>query len=182
LNSSVALVCTLLVAVSGLVGRYLYTKVFSDLDGHRRSLADLMAHARIGREQGRHVSMLVPELLERMREFDAIVLEHPDGFWGSVLLPVRLAVTTRIGYWRLSRYAARHIAAQAQKSPVIRGRRRGFRRAIGKFIAQHLRCVRRVAELSSYERLFSLWHVFHLPFFYMLILTALIHVLAVHMY
>jgi hypothetical protein len=45
-----------------------------------------------------------------------------------------------------------------------------------------LKRVRRVAELGSYERMFSLWHVFHLPFFYMLVVAALIHVLAVHMY
>jgi hypothetical protein len=45
-----------------------------------------------------------------------------------------------------------------------------------------LRQIRRVAELGSYERLFSLWHVFHLPFFYILVVTALVHVLAVHMY
>jgi hypothetical protein len=45
-----------------------------------------------------------------------------------------------------------------------------------------MRRVRRVAALQSYERLFSIWHVFHLPFFYMLVVAALIHVLAVHMY
>ena len=40
----------------------------------------------------------------------------------------------------------------------------------------------RVAQFSLYERLFSLWHVFHLPFFFMLVLSACVHVLAVHMY
>ena len=38
------------------------------------------------------------------------------------------------------------------------------------------------AFLNSYERLFGLWHVFHLPFFYMLVVTAIVHVVAVHMY
>jgi hypothetical protein len=182
LNSSVALICTLLVALSGLVGRYLHTKVFSDLDGHRRSLADLMEHATINREQKRHVSVLVPQLLERMRAFDGVVLTQPDSFWASVLLPLKLAFTTRVGQFRLTSYARRHINLQARKSPVIRGRKRALKRAVAAFVAQHLRRVRRCAELASYERLFSLWHVFHLPFFYMLILTALIHVLAVHMY
>jgi hypothetical protein len=182
LNSSVALTCTLLVALSGLVGRYLHAKVYRDLDGHRRTLSGLMERAHISREQKRHVSVLVPDLLERMRDFDSVVTTQPEGFLSTILMPLKLAVTTRIGQWQLSHHARRHISLQARKSPVIRARKRELQKAISRFVAQHLRRVRRVAELGSYERLFSLWHIFHLPFFYMLVLTALIHVLAVHMY
>jgi hypothetical protein len=70
----------------------------------------------------------------------------------------------------------------ARRSDVVRAQRRELVASIGSFIDEHLRRVRRVAELGSYERLFSIWHVFHLPFFYMLVVAALIHVLAVHMY
>lgn len=182
MNSTVALVCTLLVATSGLVGRYLHARVFSDLSGHRRNLADLTARARISREQRRHVSVLAPDLLERMQAFDTAVLESPAGFFGSLLLPLKLAFTTRFAQWRLSLYARRQIRRQARRSPVIRAQRRRLCKVTTRFIAEHMRRVRRVAELGSYERLFSLWHVFHLPFFYMLVLTAILHVVAVHMY
>jgi hypothetical protein len=64
----------------------------------------------------------------------------------------------------------------------VRAQRAELERSVSRFVREHLRRVRRVAELGSWERLFSLWHVFHLPFFYMLVLAALIHVLAVHMY
>jgi hypothetical protein len=70
----------------------------------------------------------------------------------------------------------------AQRSPAVRAERRRLERSTRNFIDEHLRRVRHVAELGSYERLFSLWHVFHLPFFYMMVVAALIHVLAVHMY
>ena len=39
-----------------------------------------------------------------------------------------------------------------------------------------------MAQFSFYERLFGLWHILHLPIFFMMILSALVHVLAVHMY
>jgi hypothetical protein len=71
---------------------------------------------------------------------------------------------------------------QARRSPVVRAERKRLQRSVAAFVREHMRRVRRVAELGSYERLFSLWHVFHLPFFYMLVVAALIHVLAVHMY
>jgi hypothetical protein len=40
----------------------------------------------------------------------------------------------------------------------------------------------RVAELDSYERLFALWHVLHLPLFFMLLVAGIAHVIAVHLY
>ena len=50
------------------------------------------------------------------------------------------------------------------------------------FVTEHLRRVRRVAAFAAYERLFSLWHKVHLPFFYLLLITAIVHVIAVHVY
>jgi hypothetical protein len=40
----------------------------------------------------------------------------------------------------------------------------------------------RVAEFRAYERLFALWHAFHLPFCVMLFTAAAVHVVAVHLY
>jgi hypothetical protein len=39
-----------------------------------------------------------------------------------------------------------------------------------------------VAEYRVYERLFSLWHVLHLPLFFMLLAAGIVHVIAVHVY
>jgi hypothetical protein len=181
-NSNVALLCTLIVAGSGLVGRYFYVKIYRDLDGHRTTLQDLIAKARITREEQARVSVLVPNLLERMSEFDGVVLTPPHGFLAGLLLPLKLAVTTRLARIRLTLYARSQLAMQAKRSPIIRAERKRLQKTTSRFIAQHLRQIRRVAELGSYERLFSLWHVFHLPFFYILVVTALVHVLAVHMY
>jgi hypothetical protein len=38
------------------------------------------------------------------------------------------------------------------------------------------------AQFSAYERLFSLWHALHIPLFVMLLLTGILHVVAVHLY
>jgi hypothetical protein len=45
-----------------------------------------------------------------------------------------------------------------------------------------LQAVQRRAQFSTYEKLFSLWHVIHIPFLCMLVITALVHVVAVHIY
>ena len=45
-----------------------------------------------------------------------------------------------------------------------------------------LQLVQRRGQLATYERLFSLWHVIHIPFLCMLVITAIVHVVAVHAY
>lgn len=181
-NSNIALVCTLLVATSGLVGRYLYAKLHTSLDGHKTSLGELAERARIPTEQKGWAAALAPSLVERMTAFDRLVLAPPSSFRASIMLPIKLAWATRIEYLRLTWFARRQLRLRARQSRVIAAERKRLQVAMKRFIGQHMRRVRRVAELTSYERLFSLWHVFHLPFFYMLVITALLHILAVHMY
>ena len=41
---------------------------------------------------------------------------------------------------------------------------------------------KRQAQFGAFERIFSLWHVMHIPLVYLLVLSAAYHVLAVHMY
>jgi hypothetical protein len=182
LNSNFALFCTLLVAISGLVGRYIHAKIHTDLDGHRTTLRELADKARVTAEQRAHVAALVPQLLERMTAFDTAVLQPPQSFAAAVLLPPKLACVTRLETFRLTALVRRQLRAQARKSPIVAAQRKRLQKAMVRFVREHLRRVRRVAELNSYERLFGLWHVFHLPFFYMLVVTAIVHVVAVHMY
>ncbi len=49
-------------------------------------------------------------------------------------------------------------------------------------VSAYLQAIRSTAELRWYERIFSVWHAFHLPLFFILLAAATIHVIAVHMY
>jgi len=182
LNSRVALFCTLLVALSGLVGHYLYAKVYIGLSGRKANLQQLVDRARLTAEQKKYASAFVPELLDRMNAYDRKALVPPDNVLASALLPIRLAVRTRWAQFKLTRFARRQIRLQALASNRIAAEQQQLEAVLSKFIAEHLRRVRRVAVFGFYERVFSLWHLFHLPFFYILVFAALIHVLAVHMY
>lgn len=182
LNSRVALICTLLVAISGLAGRYLYSKVHLGLSGSRINLQQLTDRARITAEQKHYASAFVPELLERMGRYDRKVMEPPHSFVGAAFLPLWLGIRTRWGRFWLTWFAYRQLRKNAGINARSAAERQRLKRVLAKFIAEHLRRVRRVATFGFYERLFSLWHVFHLPFFYILVFATLVHVLAVHMY
>jgi len=45
-----------------------------------------------------------------------------------------------------------------------------------------LQRLRKVVEFNFYERMFALWHVLHLPLFFMLVIAAIVHIIAVHWY
>jgi len=182
LNSRVALFSTLLVAVSGLAGRYLYAKVHIGLSGSRKNLQQLVERARLTGEQTQYAAVVVPRLLERMNRYDRKVLEPPHTLLGAALLPMALAVKTRWARFWLTWFAYRQLRIQAASNPTIAANRPRLKRLLNRFIKEHLRRVRRVATFEFYERMFSLWHLFHLPFFYILVVAALVHVLAVHMY
>ncbi len=71
------------------------------------------------------------------------------------------------------------IATRKNWTPEELARRIERRRTL---IARHLAAVQRVAQFGVFERLFSIWHVLHVPLVYMMVLSAVAHVIAVHMY
>ena len=54
--------------------------------------------------------------------------------------------------------------------------------AISELVVLHLAAVRKAAAFAFYERLFGLWHVLHLPLFFILVLATAIHVVAAHLF
>ena len=51
-----------------------------------------------------------------------------------------------------------------------------------KHINFFIQAVRDVAQFHTYERLFSWWHIFHIPLVYLLVFSGIFHVISVHMY
>ena len=51
-----------------------------------------------------------------------------------------------------------------------------------KILTSGLNELRKMASYSFYTRLFSLWHLFHLPIFFMMLITGIVHVFVVHIY
>jgi hypothetical protein len=48
--------------------------------------------------------------------------------------------------------------------------------------SSYLRECQRVAQFSTFERFFSLWHMLHVPLIYILAACTIFHIVAVYMY
>jgi len=181
-NSRVALYCMLLVAGSGIVGRHIYAHIHKGLYGGKTNLGDLRKELTASLEQSHGIAMLLPRFSARLDALNSEMLG--DSITGSIGLGTSFSwtfrqYTTRFSLWRTARLELKERAAA---SPAIAQNFGKLQRASARYIRRYIREVGRVAQFTLYERLFSLWHVLHLPIFFMMVISALFHVLAVHMY
>ena len=182
MNALVALIAMLIVAGSGLVGRYLYVQIHRGLYGAKLEAKELLADATSSR------AMLGTELAgsvewnARLRAFEQVALAPVTNFGRAVWRNLSLGALERKTRKALQRdfNAAVNRQAEAQGWPRA-DRRRHLRDGRGR-IARYFRATRRAANFAVYERLFALWHVLHLPLIALLVVTAIIHIVAVHLY
>lgn len=182
LNSNVALLSMVLVAASGMVGRYFYTRIHHGLFGRRASLKSLQEEAEDNRSALGEVFACAPDLKDRLLAFEARVSAPSRGILDSV---GRLAAMGLRTWWSracLRVVLHRALADMAGRKGWSASERRRRQRVLRHHVSAHLSALRRVAEFTFYERLFRLWHVLHLPLFFMLLISGVVHVLAVHLY
>lgn len=182
MNGSVALYAMLLVAGSGIVGRFLYRHVHHGLYGRKLTLLGAEAELEADIHDLASVFALRPDLETRLKGFHDAAFAPVDGFsrrvWRFVALSSRARrlarearhdareALTRLGH-------ARRVPATQLDASCLEAERR---------IDDYLDLVVQAAQLSSWERAFSLWHVVHIPFLYLLVISGIVHVVAVHMY
>jgi hypothetical protein len=165
-NAAVAMASMLVVAGSGIVGRFIYTRIHHELRGRKLAAIELrasLANALARIQGGRTLPARAKQILE---VYEAHAERVPRGFVSRTLKFLFIGVRRHVASFRIRRR--------------LRGYHEGARVALQ--IDAYLHGLQRVAQFAIYERLFSLWHVLHIPLVVLLILSAAFHVLAVHMY
>lgn len=162
LNGRVAFFSMVIVALSGLVGRYFYRRIHHGLYGEKIRFEEL--HKADG------------DWLEKL----------PDSDTSTTTLAAELnAIETKItnphtgvnrSYWyyRSMRGQLKRLQKKLDKqisAPVIR-----------RLLSARIMGLRSICRFGIHEVLFSYWHILHFPLFIMLIISALIHVVVVHFY
>jgi hypothetical protein len=182
LNAGVALYSMCVVVASGVVGRFIYVRIHRGLDGERTSLRELRERAGLVEDNARSRLHFCPAVEQRLMAFEQREL-HAQPAWATHLrqatvLPLQQWITY-LSCVRELRKPLHELAGQHGWSAAdLRRRKRRARRLVD----QYLHAVVRVAQYGAYERVFALWHLAHLPFIYLLVISAVVHVIAVHAY
>jgi hypothetical protein len=167
LNARIALASMLIVAGSGFVGRFMYTRIHYELQGRKATLEELRRDATFHRGGIGAALGDDAEVASRLDAFESWALRSSAGIGDGILRAVTLGARTR--------RVARDLRARLARSG-------GARSTLPPALQQYLRAVRRVAEYRVYERGFALWHALHIPLTVLLFVAAAVHVVAVHVY
>jgi hypothetical protein len=182
LNAGAAYYSMIVVALSGVVGRFLYLRVHRSLNGQRESLSDLRQQLALDDTAARRLRF-APLVVERCRRFESYAFEQrmvsgPEVIRAMVVLPwVRWHAA-----WVCRRELRRRLVKVAHTEGWSRKRLNVRLRQAALLSDNYLGGVQRVAMFAAWDRLFSWWHVGHVPFVYILALSAVAHVVAVHAY
>ena len=182
LNSNAALISMLIVAASGMAGRYLYSKIHLGLYGRKAQVKEILADADALKKSLGDGLPVADHVVEQLDAFTKLVMTPPKGVFASFwLLPV-LRARTRFARARLLAEARRLIRSEGRSRGWSRRARRERLSGVERLVTLHFAAVKKAAAFSFYERLFAMWHIFHLPLFFILVFAAVIHVVAVHFY
>ena len=115
-------------------------------------------------------------LNSRLNKMEEKVLKSHAGLMTSLLHVISLAINAH----RLKRKVMNLVSESVDKNDEEKTL--PDRKAVAHSVNRYTLALRKTAAFRVYERLFSLWHIIHVPFFCMMVVSAIVHVVAVHMY
>lgn len=172
-NGGVALISMLLVLMSGIMGRFLYSKTHFGLGGTKARAKDLQVMLELA---GHKIKS------ERLDQFTESILTPKHtlryAFWDLLTFGWR----SRWLYFRMTDNMRHHLLQLAEENAwdraTVRQKRQEFKRQLNLYIET----LKKVALFKVYERFFNFWRNAHVPLLYLLLISGVVHVVAVHMY
>lgn len=184
INAGVALICMLLVSGSGTFGRFFYTKIHHGLYGRQATVNEIQTElAQSG--DVKSTFSFAPEIQQKLDEFRERAEKNAQAGKLGLIKFVMIGIQAK----KLSRSLGKELHTimqrQARDKNFTSEQLRSMNGLLIEYehlIANYLGAVRDASQFHTYERLFSYWHIFHIPLVYMMVFSGFYHVYAVHAY
>lgn len=173
LNSSISLISMLLVSASGLVGRYAYRKIHRGLYGKQIEFSELKTDFDESKKGFHQSQLLTTDLLEQLNQIETSVNQRKPSFFGS-LKSYRLIKKIQSHLIVKTRDVAKGLLSKKDKLARFTNEAKQLQIGIVR--------LKKMANYAVFARIFSLWHIFHLPLFFMMLIAAIVHIVVVHMF
>ena len=180
-NSNLALISMLIVAGSGLVGRYFYRKIHHGLYGRHASLNELKELVKLNKGRIGKNLKLTDRSVERLARYERLSLKDT----GIILSIMRLPYVTLLSHfinWRVGRELKLFLKRYKNRHGISHSEYKKARKMARQQLKVYISSVSQLSGFTAYVKLFSIWHHLHLPLFIILILTGIVHVVVVHVY
>lgn len=182
LNSSVALICMLLVAGSGIVGRYLYNRIHHGLYGEKIRLQQTRKDFESLKNEIAKLTVTQRQIDvndQLFKEIESLIVEHRDKHSFFSLYKSRKKAKKLANRLRL---LLKHLEAYHKKNRDKHSDIGKVNKELRDYSSILVKALRKIPGLYFFERFFSLWHFIHIPIFVLMLTTAVTHVIVVHMY
>ncbi len=165
---SIAFWSMAVVVASGVFGRYVFARIPKAMDGRFRGIREIEARAGELGEEIRAAGVLPAAQLEAVLAGPA--LRDPRGTVDALWLALRGDLATRLHVAR-----SRRALSRARVPADVRRRTLGLLRA-------RLALEQQSRLLLPFQRLFSYWHILHLPLAIVLLIVTLVHVMVAFLF
>jgi len=181
-NSNVAVFSMLLVALSGVFGRYIYGKIHYDLYGELANLKELKNKLNQEKEEVQLQFAQIPGVKEELFLFADNNSNLSFDLTNSALRFFTIRWKAHRAYLKSRSLLLANIDHNAPVYNwghfVKKLKKKQLEKQIKGFLNQSIR----IAEFNLYERLFSFWHMLHIPFVFILFLAVAMHIIAINRY
>lgn len=162
---SVSFWSMVLVVLSGVVGRFIYLQIPRTIQGRELSEQELIE---IKDKLAIRVRSVLSEDTSTLTEFERI--SSADRYKSFKL-------STAIGFLYRDFFDMRRVTRLFSKRIKLLGIDKNQRKELIKAVKSELTIARRIALLRTSQKLFQLWHIFHLPFAVAMFVIMVIHVI-----
>jgi hypothetical protein len=161
--AGIVLLLTIIIVLSGIIGRYIYTAIPRTADGAEIEASELARQIEIVEENLQKWAQAQPEithtLSQAVKETSAPSGNSPSAVFGRVFTEA----SYRFRLWHAHRQLRTRYRSQAKELENLFQRKRALQR--------------QVASLAMARRLLSLWHTVHIPIGVALFATAFVHII-----
>jgi hypothetical protein len=182
MNSSIALYSMLLVALSGIIGRFVYRHIHRGLYGKELTLASAEGQLNQSQQQIGSVFSLSRSIEQELKEFNQYATAPLDSvlqrLWRFMTLKYRGKSVAKKVHHEIKKTLARESHRQGWSKGQLRLNYVVAKKEVDNYVI----AIVQYAQLSKWLKLFSLWHIAHIPFIYLLVFSGIAHVIAVHLY
>lgn len=182
LNGRIAFFSMLIVAISGLFGRYIYTRIHYGLYGKKATFASLCADSVGVNHKLGPLFDLQPKTKQLLKDFESRVMSPPQGVLASTIHWISVRYKAAKLYHEVIRSLNKKLLEVAHLKGWDRAKVRRKQLRLRDLLVTHRTLLRQILEFHFYERLFAIWHLLHMPLFIMMVVTGFVHVYAVHAY
>jgi len=166
INATVAFISMMMVALSGVIGRFIFRHVSYDMSEKQITIQELLEDVIEKEGQTRTLASKFPHLGNALQNFRHTAFVKETDFWAKakrfLFLPF---IARKLLYDTLPKSDKSPEAAQARR-----------------IVQTYTAAVIAASRLEMWKQLFSLWHLIHIPFLWLLLISGFVHVIAVHMY